>query len=148
MPLLDTPEITQKLPHDCGAAAFHTLFRFHFPRKPVPDWGELADPVRGLGPDALELFTRKEFRNVAVGHFDLSLLRTFVSFTPVLVIVTVGTAEDHWLCVRGVTPTRVYVQDPDPAHPRRHYTHQEFLAVWRDCTAGGVYERFALTGWK
>jgi ABC-type bacteriocin/lantibiotic exporter with double-glycine peptidase domain len=148
MPLLDTPGITQDKPHNCGAAAFHILFRYHFPKKPLPDWGELADPVRGLGPDALELFVRKEFRNISVGHLDLKHLRFLSTFTPVLCIVTVGPEADHWVCVRGVTGGYVHVQDPDPEHPRHRYTHAEWFRAWRDTTAGGAFQRYGLTGWR
>lgn len=146
MPLLDTADVRQRDAHDCGAAAFAVLFRYHFPRKPLPDWGELADPVRGLGPDALELFVRKEFPQVLVGHLDLPLLRHLSARTPVLCLVTVGPQSDHWVAVRGVTAHRVHVQDPDQG--RASYPHAEWLDVWRDVTAGGVYERFAVTGWK
>lgn len=146
MPLLDTPAIEQTSPHGCGAAAFATLFRFHYPKKPLPDWGELADPVRGVGPEALELFVRKEFNCVAAGHFDLARLRMFAGFTPVLCVVKLSTELDHWVAVRGVTPHYVHVQDPETG--RRRYTHAEWLAAWTDATAGGIYERFALTGWR
>lgn len=148
MPLLDTPQIAQRVPHGCGAAAFEILFRFHYPRKPVPDWGELADPVRGLGPDALELFVRKEFPNVCVGHLDLEHLKFLAARTPVLCIVRVDAESDHWVAVRGVTRKSVWVQDPDPERPRHHYPHEEWMGVWRDATAGGTYERFAITGWR
>lgn len=145
MPLLDTPDRRQTLPHNCGACAFEILFRFHYPRKPIPEWGELADPVRGVGPDTLELFVRKEFTYSFAGHGDLPVLRYFAGFTPVLCVVTVGPESDHWVCVRGVTRTHVHTQDPDEG--RKKYTHDEWLAVWRDVTAGGVYEHFCLTGW-
>jgi hypothetical protein len=148
MPLLDTPECPQSLPHNCSAAAFATLFRFHFPRKPLPDWGELADPVRGMGPDTLELLVRKEFRNVCVGHLDLKHLRFLTTFTPVLCIVTVGPEEDHWVNVRGVTRGYVWVQDPNPESPRHKYTHAEWARAWVDSTAGGAYSRFGLAGWR
>jgi hypothetical protein len=145
MPLLDTPERLQDRPHGCGATAFEILFRFHFPRRPMPEWGELADPVRGIGPDTLELFVRKEFANSFIGQIDLRTLRHLTGFTPVLCILTVGPESDHWVCVRGVTGKHVYTQDPDCG--RRKYTHAEWMTAWRDATAGGVYERFAVTGW-
>jgi ABC-type bacteriocin/lantibiotic exporter with double-glycine peptidase domain len=148
VPLLDTPEIVQNHPHSCGSGAFGILFRFHYPRKTMPDWGELADPVRGMGPDTLELLVRKEFSNVCVGHLDLKHLRLLSTFTPVLCIVTVGHESDHWVCTRAVTSKHVYVQDPDPANPRHRYTHKEFLKAWVDSTAGGIYQRFAIAGWR
>lgn len=146
VPLLDTSDFRQTTPHSCGSGAFHILYRFHFPKKPLPDWGELADPVRGIGPDTLELFVRKEFRNVTVGHIDLPHLRFLAARTPVLCIITNGFESDHWFAVRGVTRERVYVQDPDSG--RHSYTHAEWGRAWRDSTAGGIYERFALTGWR
>ena len=148
MPLLDTPECLQDKPHNCSAGAYRTLFRFHYTKKPLPDWDELADPVRGMGPDILELLVRKEFRNVCVGHLDLKYLRFLATFTPVLCIITVGPESDHWVCVRGVTRDYVHVQDPSPERPRHKYTHAEFLKVWVDSTAGGAYQRYGLTGWR
>lgn len=146
MPLLDTLQLEQSLPYNCGAAAFHILYRYHYPRKPLPEWGELADPVRGVGADAMELFVRHEFANVCVGHLDLKHLRFLASFTPVLCIITVAPDCDHWSCVRGVTRQYVWTQDPDTG--RRRYTHDEWMRVWCDSTAGGAYPRFAVTGWR
>lgn len=145
MPLLDTPDIRQDTPHGCGSGAFHILYRYHFPKKPLPDWGELADPVRGIGPDTLELFVRKEFRNVLSGHIDLATLRFHAARSPVLCLVTTAYELDHWVAVRGVTRDYVYVQDPFDGRGR--YTHAEWDAAWR-AAVGGVYERFALTGWR
>lgn len=145
MPLLETPNVRQRADHDCGAAAFAILYRYHYPRKPLPDWGELADPVRGLGPDAIELFVRKEFPHTVIGHMDLPILRHLAARTPVLCIVTVGPGLDHWVAVRGVTAQRVHTQDP--ADGRNSYTHTDWLAMWRDSTAGGIYPRWAVTGW-
>lgn len=145
MPLLDTPGKLQRSDHDCGATAFEILFRYHYPRRPLPDWGELADPVRGLGPDAMELFVRKEFPNVCVGHLGLKELKFFTGFTPVLCVVTVGAGADHWVVCRGVTNHRVHVQCPSLG--RLSHSHAEWLAVWKDATAGGAYSRFAVAGW-
>ncbi len=146
MPLLDTPTLLQQSGHDCGATAFAILFRYHYPRKPLPDWGELADPVRGLGADALELFARKEFPSVVAGHLDLPLLRQLTQRTPVLCVITVGKGLDHWVAVRGVTAHRVHVQDP--ATGRASYRHDEWSNIWCDSTAGGVWYRYGIAGWK
>lgn len=146
MPLLDTPQILQRSDHDCGAAAFKTLFRYHYPRKPLPDWGELADPERGIQPDTLELFARKEFPDC---HFraklDLRALRFHTEQTPVMCLITITPTLDHWVCVRGVTPHRVHVQCPTSG--RLSYSHEEWLLRWRDATSGGIYTRIAITGW-
>src|SRR5262245_18105753 len=93
--LLDTPQRLQDLPHNSGATAFEILYRFHYPKKPLPEWGELADPVRGIGPDTLELFVRKEFPHALVGSIDLPTLGYLTRFTPVIVILTVGPESDH-----------------------------------------------------
>jgi ABC-type bacteriocin/lantibiotic exporter with double-glycine peptidase domain len=146
VPLLDTPNIRQRSAHDCGAAAFAILYRFHFSAKPLPDWGELADPARGLSPDALELFVRKEFRNHTVGKIDLAHLQLLARFTPVLCCITTPGGDGHWTACRGVTRTRVHTQDPDAG--RVSYTHAEWTAAWTDATTTTVFERFALAGWR
>lgn len=145
VPLLDTPDIRQELPHNCGSGAFHILYRYHYPKKPLPDWGDLADPVRGIGPDTLELFVRKEFANVCCGHLDLPILQVLTRTTPVICIISCGPEIDHWVCVRGVSRGFVYTQDPGDG--RNRYTISEWLKIWTDSTAGGAYPRFALTGW-
>jgi len=146
MPLLDTPQIAQDGPHKCGKGAFNCLFRFHHRTRPFPDWGELADPVRGIGPETLELFVKKEFPSYCIGHIDLKHLRFLSAFTPVLCLITVDHELDHWVCVRGVTRDYVYTQDP--AEGRLRYPHAEWAGVWKDAAAGGIYRRFALTGWR
>jgi len=146
MPLLETPDIRQRSDHDCGAAAFKTLFRYHYPRKPLPDWGELADPERGVGPDALELFTRKEFPDCHLrARLDLRALRYHATHTPVICLITVAPDLDHWTVVRGVTAHRVHAQCPDAG--RLSYTHADWLGRWRDATSGSIYTRLAITGW-
>ena len=38
MPLLDTPEFTQKgVPHGCAGSAYAILFRYHWRTKPLPE---------------------------------------------------------------------------------------------------------------
>lgn len=145
MPLLDTADVRQRTDHGCGATAFDVLYRFHHGGR-SPRWTqELPDPARGMGPDTLELLVRRHFDCVAVGHWDLARLALFARFTPVLCLVTVGHESDHWVCVRGVTRSRVHVQCPDRG--RYDATHAEWSAAWTDATAGGAYPRLALTGW-
>jgi hypothetical protein len=148
MPLLDTPELVQgDGDHRCGPVAFNILFRFHYPRKPYPSWGELADPVRGLGPDTMELMVRKEFPYVSVGRLDLHSLCLWASFTPVLCVVkTDDPTIDHWVAVRSVTAHRVHVQDPDPNTRRCSFTHAAWLDLWTDSPELG-YDRFGIAGW-
>ena len=139
-------ERRQQHAHDCGAAAFAILFKYWFPRRPLPDWGELADPEVGLGPDALELFVRKEFPHSHLrARLDLPGLRFHAARTPVLCLVTVAPGQDHWVVARGVTAHRVHVQCPSDG--RVGYTHADWLVMWTDAASGGIYRRLAITGW-
>lgn len=145
MPFLDTAELLQGKPHGCGETAFAILWKYHYARKPLPDWSEIADPVRGLGAGTLELFVKKSFGCYLAGHLDLDRLRVFAGFTPVVCIRRLSSELDHWTVVRGVGRKRVATQDPEGG--RKEYAHDEWLADWTDAAEGGVYRRWAITGW-
>lgn len=145
VPLLDTYDGRQADGHSCGAVAFDVLHRFHHGSK-APRWTrELPDPARGMGADTLELLVRRHFGCVAVGHWDIPRLAYLTTFTPVLCLITVEQEQDHWVCVRGVTPKYVHYACPTNGRER---THRDLWdSVWVDATAGGAWRRFGLTGW-
>lgn len=145
MPILSVPDLRQNDSHSCGAVALDVLLRYHGRKLPA-DVKRLADPVKGLGPDTAELVVRRHLDHVLTGHIDLERLRVLSAFTPVLCVVTLTPEVDHWVCVVGVTRSRVHYHCP--TNGVQWLSHAEWDRVWVDCTAGGVWRRYALTGWN
>lgn len=146
MPLLETVSRFQQSDHDCGPTAFEVLFRFWYATKPLPAWGDLADPHLGVGLDLLHLMCRKEFPKTATGDgWSLEDLAAFSRFTPVLTMVHSTDLYAHWVVVRGVQRGRVYYHCP--TNGRESKPAAEWEAAWRDERRDG-YDRCCVTGWR
>ena len=124
--LLDLSDIRQKDDHDCGVAVFHTITDYLLDCLPPL----AADPMDGLHPLELEAAFRRAGLNTISGSMTMADLAHHQRlFRPVACLIRTEHGG-HWVVSRGVTPSRVYVQDPDAG--RRWLARREWTAGWWD----------------
>src|SRR5262245_25174775 len=93
--LLDTPERLDLAGYKCGPVALAIHYRYWYPKRPLPTWGELVDPLLGFGVDCMLAAVRKEFPYFTYGEWELETLQWYARRTPVICLVNAGEA-DHW----------------------------------------------------
>lgn len=142
------PDVRQQGPSDCGAACAAAVL-VHFGRLPLKYALDecsarlLTSGIDGTDPRAIEALFRAEGLRVQSGEMTLPDLRWHTDRGRPVVVVTRG----HYLVVRGLWYTTVYVHDPleGPKEPRQ----DAFLVEWEDVDRFGTrYRSFGIAAWR
>ncbi len=143
--LLDTTNLRMEGDHDCGAISLRVVYRFHGLAMPA-GYDRLANPARGLSPEAAEAALRAELDGVTSGQgWDISdLVHHLKQRRPVMCLVSVDEAADHWVVVRGHERGRVFYHDP--AHGRGSKSIADWLEWWTGPN-DNAWKRFGLVAW-
>lgn len=144
--VLDVPNLRMKADYDCGTTACRIVYGFY--DRPFPDCYEgLSNPARGISPETVEAVIRSEFGGVCWGQgwtiYDLEFHMN--QGRPVMCLISVEEAADHWVVVRGMKPGFVLYQDP--ARGRRTTSFAKWLKLWTG-PPNNAYSRFGLVGWR
>lgn len=143
--LLDLPDRRQSAGHDCGLACALTAYEYLSVDIPeLPDW--LPCERQGMSPQVLEAFLRHGGLGTVAGELqDLKELQWHVDRgRPVACLVSLH--GGHWVCVRGVSRGRVYLQDP--TRGRWDVRADEFAGLWKDVDRMGTqYYQWAVAAW-
>lgn len=143
--ILDTPKDRMRLDCDCGGCSLAVVFGFHGQTLPEPVYA-LCSP-HGMTPYAAEAIISSRFRGFSqgTGWTVADLEHHIANGRPVMALVTVEDASDHWVVVRGVENGRVYYHDP--AHGRRSKSLKAWLKWWQG-PPGNPWGRYGLTAWE
>ena len=150
--MLDVPHLRQAKAFTCGPACVNMLLRYHGIVETELAIAEAlgTTPREGTNPRTLASYLRaqgfvahsKSRRNLADIKADINKGR------PVIVAYQAhgprGTDyatcwdQGHYGIVVDVDSKRVTLCDPSSKRSRRHYDISDFVARWRDISAGGV----------
>lgn len=113
---LELPDVRQTKDHDCGTAAWKTVYKWHT-AKGTRSIVDLSSRIHGLDPASLESNIRVgKSWNVIAGEMMIDDLRFFCkSYRPVICLITRAFDFEtcgHYVVVSGVHRNKVYFQDP------------------------------------
>jgi ABC-type bacteriocin/lantibiotic exporter with double-glycine peptidase domain len=135
------PDIRQNKDHNCGWAAWQSIYRYHYDRN--PSRRDLSNPIHGTDPSTLEAIIRNDRQwTVISGEMFLNDLRHFCeTLRPVICTIT-RTFDDgidygHYVAVAGVWRNRVYFQDP--TYGPEVWSAEKWMSSWHDM---GKYAKF------
>lgn len=139
VPLLDTPDIRQLGPYDCGRAAALIVLRYYGMSEAdaATSAGRIpVDKHDGTDPAQLAAWARHEGWHVNEGWMDLHTVRHHgAQGTPVILLATLH-GGGHWVVSRGIARRSIYLQDP--ATGRDKHDIDEFTKVWHDANRYGA----------
>jgi|LakMenE01Jun11ns_1017448.scaffolds.fasta_scaffold9788207_2 ABC-type bacteriocin/lantibiotic exporter with double-glycine peptidase domain len=143
------PDIRQTVSHDCGVAAWKTIYRWHTDKRPGAIL-DLSNGIQGLDPATLESKIRVgKSWNVVAGEMMTDDLRHYCdSYRPVICLITRdfdGEECGHYVVVSGVYRRRVYYQDPYDGP--RSLPATEWNAGWHDRGRYADFTRWGLVAW-
>lgn len=133
MPLIETLDIRQLGPYDCGRACAAMVLGFY--RVPAADAASMIGRLRvckhdGVDPGELAGWFRSEGWLVAEGWHDVDTVRHHgYEGRPVILLATLHDGG-HWVVSRGVIRKTIYLQDPYSG--RDKYPVEDFIGVWHD----------------
>lgn len=142
---LNVPKTRMRADYDCGGAALACVYGY-FGRTLPEEYYKLVNPARGIGPEACEAVMRAEFGGIAWGqNWTLDDLEHHLGFNrPVMCLVSVEAASDHWVVVHGSEAGYVLYQDP--AYGRRRKRRKNWLRWWHG-PEQNAWARFGLVAW-
>lgn len=139
-------DVRQKTNHDCGTAAWRTVYQWHTGQtgRNLPD---LSHPINGLDPAALEAVIRVHHGwNVLAGEMLLADLRMLtVTNRPVICPITDDSGVGHYVVVGGVDRWRVHYHDP--AVGPRLMRLDQWDERWVDMGKNARFVRWGLAAW-
>lgn len=141
MPLIETPDVRQRGPYDCGRAA--ALIALLTPPSGVSEADALTlvgslpvDKYDGTDPAQLAGWWRRIGWHVNEGWMDLDTVRHHGNEgRPVILLATLH-GGGHWVVSRGIARQTIYLQDPYSG--RDKYPIVEFEAVRHDYNRYGT----------
>lgn len=145
MALLDTRDIRQLGPYDCGrASALIKLLYYDIPEVEAATMvGRLTvDPDDGTSPGNLAAWFRQERWNVNEGWMDIDTVRHHGAQGRPVILLSQHNGIGHWTVARGVGKTVIYLQDPNEG--RRTQKINEFVASWHDADRYARYTQWGL----
>ena len=140
--LLTLPDVRQRHPHDCGAAAYACVVGYLLGKRQRIG----ADPHDGVHPFELEPALRRAGLATVSGSMTLAdLAHHQRRGRPVCCLIRTDDGG-HWVVSRGVTATRVHFHDP--ACGFRWLSHADWLTAWHDQDRHGtVFRAHGVAAW-
>lgn len=142
-------DIRQKESHDCGIAAWKTVYQWHTDKRPRPAV-DLSNGIQGLDPATLESKIRVgRSWNVVAGEMLVDDLRHYCdTLRPVICLITrdfEGEKCGHYVVVAGIYRGKVHYQDPyDGPHAVRI---ADWCDSWHDRGRYADFPNWGLVAW-